>query len=80
MPDMEILASVSEDCTVKLWNLQNIDQIYGETEGNIEPYITLRGHTGPLFSVCGKKGSVLFTGGSEGVIRVWDLPEINQVN
>ncbi len=25
MPEIDVLASVSEDCTVKLWNLQNIE-------------------------------------------------------
>ena len=42
-----ILATVSEDCNLKLWNLKDL------AEENQEPYITLRGHTGPLFSVTG---------------------------
>lgn len=81
------MATVSEDCTVKLWSLKGIDHLYGETDGNLEPYITLRGHTGPLFAVTNagtnpnpKLKKVLFTGGSEGVIRLWGLPAINEVN
>jgi striatin 1/3/4 len=80
------MASVSEDCTVKLWSLKGIDHLYGESDGNLEPYITLRGHTGPLFAVANsgsnnpKLKRVLFTGGSEGVIRLWNLPAVSEVN
>ena len=49
--EIDSIATVSEDCTVKLWNLKDCDNIYQENDGNLEPYITLRGHTGPLFSV-----------------------------
>jgi striatin 1/3/4 len=77
------MASISEDCTVKLWSLKGIDQQYTESDGNLEPFITLRGHTGPLFSVAGghqMHKKVIFTAGSEGVIRVWNLPAYNEVN
>lgn len=79
------MASISEDCTVKLWNVKNLDQQYQESEGNLEPYITLRGHTGPLFSITApansaKHGRVIYTAGSEGAIRVWNLPAIDEVN
>ena len=80
------MASISEDCTVKLWSVKNLDQQYSETEGNLEPYITLRGHTGPLFAITAPThnhnnyGRVIFTAGSEGAIRVWNLPAINEVN
>lgn len=83
VPEIDTLASVSEDCTVKLWSLKNIDQAYSDNDGNIEPYITLRGHTGPLFSIAGghpKNKRILFTAGSEGVIRVWNLPTLHEVN
>ena len=42
----------------------------------------MRGHTGPLFSITGPMNSnsrVVFTAGSEGTIRVWNLPAINEV-
>lgn len=84
VPEIDTLASISEDCTVKLWSLKGIDQAYNETEGNIDPYITLRGHTGPLFSVTGANHpnhkQLIFTAGSEGVIRAWNLPGIREVN
>ena len=83
VPQIDAMASISEDCTVKLWSFKNIDSIYSENDGNLEPYITLRGHTGPLFSITGghpKNNRLIFTAGSEGVIRVWNLPALNEVN
>jgi hypothetical protein len=44
--------------------------------------MTLRGHTGPLMSITGPKQvsdekveRLLFTAGTEGVIRVWNMPD-----
>lgn len=45
--------------------------------------MTLRGHTGSLMSITGPKQlddkveRLLFTAGSEGVIRVWNTPDSN---
>lgn len=88
MPGSEILATVSEDCMVKLWSLDDIDSKYARSNGNMEPYLTLRGHTGPLLAVTGlsedqktaKNKNLLFTAGDEGCIRVWDVPAISEVN
>ena len=83
VPEIDAVASVSGDCTVKLWSFKNIDNVYSENGGNLEPYITLRWHTDPLFSVTGghpKNKRVIFTACSEGVIRVWNLPTLNEVN
>ena len=83
IPELDAMASISEDCTVKLWSLNGIESNYQENNGNIEPYITLRGHTGPLFSITGghpQHKRTIFTAGSEGVIRAWNLPAINEVN
>jgi striatin 1/3/4 len=80
VPEIETLVSVSEDCTVKLWSLKGLEQ---SGEDSIEPYITLRGHTGPLFTVAGphpQHKRIIFTAGSEGVIRMWNLPSISEVN
>lgn len=73
------MATVSEDCMIKLWHLGEFEQKSSETRGNIEPYITLRGHTAPIFA-CASKGDILFTGGLEGVVKVWNIPPVNQVN
>lgn len=61
----DTMASVSEDCTVKLWSFKKIQETYNDVKGNIEPFFTMRGHTGPLFSVTGSN-NLLFTAGMEG--------------
>ena len=68
--DEKVLATVSEDCMIKLWSLPELDSKWTETKGNPEPYLTLRGHTGPLFCAAGR-GDVLFTGGLEAVVKMW---------
>ena len=73
-----VLASISEDCLVKLWNLK--DPIKPE---GFEPYFTLRGHTAPLFTICQSNSSakerLLYTAGAEGQIRVWEVPEPSKI-
>ena len=52
VPHADALATVSEDCMVKLWNLSDLNRKYTEAStaesAVMEPYLTLRGHTGPL--------------------------------
>lgn len=50
----DTLVTVSEDCMVKCWSLPTLDKDFDESKGNIEPYITLRGHTGPILAVTGR--------------------------
>jgi striatin 1/3/4 len=58
LENMHVLASVSEDCQVHLWNVKNIatdsDRIVSTHEQlNLESYCTLRGHRGAIYSVAG---------------------------
>ena len=73
------LVSVSEDCLIKVWSLNNI--FYNSKNTDIEPYLTLRGHTGPLY--CTEKGkagsSLIYTGGNEGLIQIWNIPKSDEV-
>ena len=76
------MASASDDCQVKLWNIKTIQKDYETSNGFLEQFMTLRGHTGPLMSITGPKQSsdskvekLLFTAGSEGAIRVWNMPD-----
>ena len=50
-----ILATISEECQIKLWNIQNIQKQFESANGFLEPYITLRGHTGAVLSITGPK-------------------------
>ena len=42
------------------------------------PYLCLRDHTGPIFAVAGfehpKIPMVVFSAGSEGIIKAWSVP------
>ena len=67
---------------VKLWNVKGMDQNYVDTFENLQPYINLRGHTGPILAITGfdndrqqnENMNLLFTAGSDGIIRVWNTP------
>ena len=73
---------------VKLWNLTELERKYSEPDSNPEPYLTLRGHTGPLLAIEGvsssrdqsKNQNIVFTAGVEGSIHVWNIPQISDVN
>ena len=85
------MATISEDCMVKLWNLTDMDQKFAEASSNdtatMEPYLTLRGHTGPLLCATSitdasrdsPNKSLLFTAGIEGNIRVWNVPQVSSI-
>ena len=80
-----ILASISEDCMVALWDTRKIQTATEST--HIDPYYILRHHAGPLFALTGNqtvgnssKPSLFYTGGSEGQIRVWNPPHPDSVN
>jgi len=92
VPSVDAMATISEDCMVKLWNLSDLDRKFQEAStsenADLEPYLTLRGHTGPLLcstsildanrnSPC---KNLLFTAGIEGCIRVWNIPQVSDVN
>jgi len=77
--DENYLASVSEDCLLKIWKVMDLQSL--QSSENLQPYFTFRGHTGALFTLSSghyKKGStdaeLIYTGGLEGVIRIWGIP------
>lgn len=67
----DILVSVSEDCQIKIWNINhNVNNDKGQ-----QPIQTLQEHTGPIFCCEAAKyqTGIFFTGGNEGIIRIWNL-------
>ena len=50
LPGSETLLSASEDCTLKLWNLRGLKRP-NQVVNEMEPYLTLRGHTGPVMAI-----------------------------
>ena len=83
-----MLCTVSNDCHVNLFNMQD----------DCTPYFTLRGHQKPVYAVCtasitehvaddlmsiddkSKIGRLLFTAGMEGVIKIWMVPIFEKVD
>lgn len=91
VPNVDGMATISEDCMVKLWNLSDMDRKFAEASSNetasMEPYLTLRGHTGPLLCATSitdasresENKNLLFTAGIEGHIRVWNIPPVSSI-
>lgn len=84
---LDCMASVSEDCTVKLWDLKlmhkNMTDGFGKgIEFKSDPYFTLRGHTGPLFKITGSSinDTIIYTAGNEGIVKIWKVPEREDVD
>lgn len=84
---LDCMASVSEDCTVKLWDVKlmhkNMEDGFGKgIEFKGDPYYTLRGHTGPLFKITGStiNDRIIYTAGNEGVVRIWNVPDLEDVD
>jgi len=76
-----ILASISEDCLIKLWDIRQLQAC--TDHDNVEPYMNLRGHTCPLFTMttCGfGDDGVIYSAGSEGIIRAWKPPSPDAVD
>ena len=78
LENMNCLISVSEDCLIKVWDLNNI--MYNSQNEDITPYLNLRGHTGPLFCVENGKDNLVYSGGNEGLIRIWNILPPTEIN
>lgn len=76
-----IFASGSEDCTVKLWDISDYENL--NENSFFEPYYTLRGHSGAIFAMdgsCFGSEQIIYTAGEEGSIRVWEAYPSNEMN
>jgi WD40 repeat protein len=50
----ESLVSASEDCTIKLWDASKFGSLKELGSGDIEPYLTVRGHRRPITALSGR--------------------------
>jgi hypothetical protein len=78
LENINSLVSVSEDCLIKVWSLDNL--MYNYQNEDISPYLNLRGHTGPLFCATQGKDNLIYTGGNESIIRIWNILPSNEIN
>eukprot|EP00743_Colponemidia_sp_Colp-15_P001873 GILK01002041.1.p1 GENE.GILK01002041.1~~GILK01002041.1.p1 ORF type:complete len:591 (-),score=98.15 GILK01002041.1:122-1894(-) len=83
-PSSNVLATASEDAMIKLWDLSPMEEevegkarlIAADDIADVEPFFTLRGHTGPIFAMCTSPvlEGLLYTAGADRRIRCWDMP------
>ncbi|RZF32490.1 hypothetical protein LSTR_LSTR014225 [Laodelphax striatellus] len=87
-PREPVLITASEDHTLKLWNLQKTVPAKKSASLDVEPLYTFRCHKGPVLcvamgggggtdSVGGGGGKECFSGGTDGCIHCWQLPQAN---
>lgn len=60
--------------------LNNIN--YNRENFDLEPFVQLRGHTGPLFCLEADpwETNIIYTAGNEGIIKIWKVPKPSEVN
>ncbi|XP_046649582.1 striatin-like isoform X2 [Daphnia pulicaria] len=77
-PIEPVLVTASEDCTLKLWNLQKTIPAKKSASLDVEPVYTFRGHTGPVLCLAmSSTGEQCFSGGLDGSLQCWNIPGSN---
>uniref|UniRef100_A0A668RR84 Striatin N-terminal domain-containing protein n=1 Tax=Oreochromis aureus TaxID=47969 RepID=A0A668RR84_OREAU len=72
------LVTVSEDHTLKLWNLTKTVPAKKSASFDVEPIFTFRAHVGPVLSlVMTSSGEQCFSGGLDATIQWWNIPSSN---
>uniref|UniRef100_A0A8C7L0K7 Striatin 4 n=1 Tax=Oncorhynchus kisutch TaxID=8019 RepID=A0A8C7L0K7_ONCKI len=77
-PSQAVLLTASEDGTLKLWNLNKAIHSKKNAALDVEPIYTFRAHSGAVLSLAmGKDGDSCYSGGLDGTVRCWKIPDIN---
>lgn len=77
-PVEPVLVTVSEDHTLKLWNLQKTVFTKKSAGLDVEPLYTFRGHTSPVLCLAmATNGEQCYTGSLDGDIICWNIPGSN---
>ncbi|XP_061898415.1 striatin-3-like [Entelurus aequoreus] len=72
------LVTVSEDHTLKLWNLTKTVAAKKSASLDVEPVYTFRAHVGPVLSLAmTSSGEQCFSGGLDATIQRWNVPGSN---
>ncbi|KAL0968982.1 hypothetical protein UPYG_G00220820 [Umbra pygmaea] len=74
-PVEPVLVTVSEDHTLKLWNLQKTVPAKKSASFDVEPIYTFRAHVGPVLSLAiSSSGEQCYSGGMDHTIQWWNIP------
>ncbi|KAJ8280201.1 hypothetical protein GJAV_G00051750 [Gymnothorax javanicus] len=77
-PSQAVLLTASEDGTLKLWNLNKAMHSKKNAALDFEPVYTFRAHSGAVLSLAmGEEGESCFSGGLDGTVRCWKIPDLN---
>ncbi|XP_072320351.1 striatin-3 isoform X2 [Eucyclogobius newberryi] len=77
-PTDPALLSVSEDHTIKLWNLTKTVPAKKSASFDVEPVYTFRAHEGAVLSLTvTPSGEQCFSGGLDSFIHWWNIPSAN---
>lgn len=77
-PQEPVLITASEDHTLKLWNLQKTVPAKKSASLDVEPLYTFRSHNGPVLCLAmSATGEQCYSGGLDGAINCWNLPNSN---
>ncbi|XP_037631177.1 striatin-4 isoform X2 [Sebastes umbrosus] len=77
-PSQAVLLTASEDGTLKLWNLNKAMHSKKNAALDVEPIYTFRAHSGAALSLSmGEDGESCYSGGLDGAVRCWKMPDLN---
>ncbi|XP_008278666.1 striatin-4 [Stegastes partitus] len=77
-PNQAVLLTASEDGTLKLWNLNKAMHSKKNAALDVEPIYTFRAHSGAVLSLTmGEDGESCYSGGLDGTVRCWKMPDLN---
>uniref|UniRef100_A0AAR2KTV7 Striatin N-terminal domain-containing protein n=1 Tax=Pygocentrus nattereri TaxID=42514 RepID=A0AAR2KTV7_PYGNA len=77
-PSQAVLLTASEDGTLKLWNLNKAMHSKKNAALDVEPVYTFRAHSGAVLSLSmGEEGETCYSGGLDGSVRCWKIPDLN---